>query len=210
MDFGRVQSHIGLASIWATIAITGVSLLFGPRWASGLLLVCIFVPLTVASLAAAAWSWRKAGACPLHLTHRRDHCSVRDGGQYRAFVAIENTDETGETVRDVELHVEVVGPRERITGRTMKWVGEATSKRDIAAGGHHHAECAALENGQHFLLFWALQGGRLDPPDPKLAASVPIDPGDYKAIVTIVSDRRPIKREVEITCAKGSLSLRCR
>src|SRR5437868_6936800 len=79
-----------------------------------------------------------------------------------------------------------------------------------ATRGHHHAECAALENGQHFLLFWALQGGRLDPPDPKLAASVPIDPGDYRAIVTIVSDRRPIKREVEITCAKGSLSLRCR
>ena len=170
----------------------------------------VFVPLTVASLVAAARSWRAGGGSPLRLTHRRDHCSVRDGGHYRAFIAVENPPETGEPVRDVELHVEVVGPRERIMGRTMKWVGEATSKRDIAAGGHHHAECAALENGQHFLLFWALQGGTPDPPDPKLAASVPVDPGDYKAIVTIVSDRRPLKREVEITCAKGSLSLRCR
>ena len=210
MDFGRIQSHISLAAIWATIAGAGVSLLFGAWWTSGLVLVCAFVPLTVASLVAAARSWRARAASPLRLTHRSDHCSVRDGGQYRAFIAVENPPETGEPVRDVELHVEVVGPRERIMGRTMKWVGEATSKRDIASGGHHHVECAALENGQHFLLFWALQGGRLDPPDPKLAASVPIDPGDYKAIVTIVSDRRPIKREVEITCAKGSLSLRCR
>jgi hypothetical protein len=201
---------MALAAIWVVVAGIGVSILLtatGSWWASGLVLVCIFGLLAVGSLVAAAASRRTGRASPLRLTHRQDHCCFQDGAQYRAFVAVENPAETGETIRDVELHVEIVRLRDRITGRTMKWVGETASRRDIAAGGHHHAECAALEDGQHSLLFWALQG---EPPDPRAVASVPIEPGDYKALVTIVSDRKPIKREVQITCAKGSLSLRCR
>lgn len=172
---------------------------------SGSILAFIGVIGLIVSIVGYRGHYLRMTECPLVLRHR-SCCRHIENNEHRVWVEIFNPPHS-ETIHGVELRVEVTGAPEGIRSRTLKWVGEVDSKRDIKAGDWHHAEIAEIiATGQHYLVFWPLQG---DEPDPRALAREPIAPGEYKAIITVTSERKPLIREVAISCPKDAVSLRC-
>jgi hypothetical protein len=102
-------------------------------------------------------------------------------------------------IKGVQLHVAFLRDGQYILQqRLLKWVGEQSSRRDIAAHEDPHAEIAGITpSGQHYLSLWGLVDGRAHPGH---FVPHPVPPGDYIAEITITSDRKPVTQWVHVAC----------
>jgi hypothetical protein len=167
----------------------------------GAFLASLGIIATVAMLAGYSRHHRIMTKSPL-IIRKRPCCEQISVGLRHMRLEVFNSDKVY-TIGDVELHVDVVGDQWSQEGRLLKWVGEAPSKRSIAAGEWPHFELGGVVDQKPYFVFWRVPGAVGS--DPRAYARDYVQPGDYKVTVVIRSQRQPATHQVLVSCTTSSI-----